>query len=115
MSDGSGGGIRVVRGSRVVSASRLKEQADGLERALNGALGRAADAGGAGAAPERPGAEFDVEFAGLTELARGAFAATAATLRDHAAKAEAAERNYTHAEQGGVETAERVRARLEEL
>ncbi|MGR6923648.1 hypothetical protein ACU635_56110 [[Actinomadura] parvosata] len=58
MSDGSGGGggIRVVRGSRVVSASRLKEQADGLERVLNGALGRAAYAGGAGAASRRPSA-----------------------------------------------------------
>ncbi|MGW3342721.1 hypothetical protein ACWDA3_05415 [Nonomuraea rubra] len=114
MSD-RGDGIRVVHGSRAVSAGRLREQADELERALGGALGRADHAGGAGAAPERPGAQFDVEFAGLTELVQNAFGATARTLRDHAAKAELSERNYTRAEQAGVESAERVRTGLEGL
>ncbi|UBU14779.1 hypothetical protein [Nonomuraea gerenzanensis] len=110
-----GSGIRVVHGSRAVSAGRLRDQADELERALSGALGRAGYAGGAGAAPERPGAQFDVEFAGLTELVRGAFDATARTLRDHAAKNELSEQNYARAEQAGLESAERVRTGLEEL
>ncbi|MFD0467223.1 hypothetical protein ACFQ0B_02010 [Nonomuraea thailandensis] len=51
----NGDGIQVVYGSRAVSAGRLREQADELEQALGGALGRADHAGGAGAAPERPG------------------------------------------------------------
>jgi hypothetical protein len=114
MSDNSSG-IQVVYGSRTVSASRLREQADELERALGGALGRAGYAGGGGAAPERPGAQFDVEFAGLTELVQSAFGATARTLRDHAARAELSEQNYTRAEQAGVESAERVRTGLEKL
>ncbi|TYB58276.1 hypothetical protein FXF51_37025 [Nonomuraea sp. PA05] len=113
--NGNGDGIQVVHGSRVVSAGRLRDQADNLERALGGALGRAEYAGGAGAPPERPGAQFDVEFAGLTELVRGAFGTTARTLRDHAAKAEASDRNYSHAEQTGIEAANNLRARLEGL
>jgi hypothetical protein len=48
-------------------------------------------------------------------LVQSAFGATARTLRDHAARAELSEQNYTRAEQAGVESAERVRTGLEEL
>lgn len=112
MSDSSGE-IRVVHGSRIASASRLRESAEGLERILNGALDRAGRAGGAWGTPERPGAEFDIEFAGLTELTRNAFGAMARSLRDHAAGAELSERTYARAEQAGIESAGRLRAGLE--
>jgi hypothetical protein len=104
--------IQIVYGVRPVSASRLSETADGFERALHGSLDRARLAAG-DTGPDRPGAQFDLEFAGLTELVRGAFDATAARLRDRAAGANLAERNHTNAEQAGVESAGRIRAALE--
>ncbi|TMR96947.1 hypothetical protein [Nonomuraea basaltis] len=104
--------IQAVYGTRLVSAAWLSETADGLERALLGSLDRADRAAGTGG-PDQPGAQFDVEFTGLTDLVRGAFGATARRLRDHAAGATLSERNYSHAEQANVESADRIRTPLE--
>ncbi|WP_157549875.1 hypothetical protein [Nonomuraea candida] len=111
--DGNPGETRVVFGSRLVSAAWLAETADGLDRALTASLGRAAGAGGPGA-DERPGREFDVEFAGLTDLVRDAFGSTSRALRDRATGATASERNYVRAEQANVQASERLRASVEE-
>ncbi|MFI7639334.1 hypothetical protein [Nonomuraea sp. NPDC049400] len=104
--------IQTVYGTRLASASWLSDAADGLERALKGSLGRAGQAAGSGD-PDRPGGQFDVEFAGLTELAQDAFGATVRRLRDRAAKTTLSERNYSHAEQANEESVDRVRAALE--
>ncbi|MEQ4721894.1 hypothetical protein [Nonomuraea sp. B19D2] len=111
MSDVSGE-IQTVHGTRLASASWLSDAADGLERALQGSLGRAGQAAGTGG-PDRPGGQFDIEFAGLTELVQDAFGATAQRLRDRAAGTTLSERNYSHAEQANEELANRVRAALE--
>ncbi|MEU4223696.1 hypothetical protein AB0F17_05335 [Nonomuraea sp. NPDC026600] len=90
--------VRIVFGSRLVSASGFAETADRLERSMWGSLdgaGRAAAAGG----PDRPGGRFDVEFAGLVDLAQGAFGGAAERLRGMASKHAQSETNFAQAEE----------------
>ncbi|MEU0568196.1 hypothetical protein ABZ297_22825 [Nonomuraea sp. NPDC005983] len=101
--------LRVVFGSRLASASSLSETADRLEHAMRGALGGAGQAAATGS-PDRPGAEFDAEFAGLTDLVQGAFGATAERLRDIAARTARSETTFALAEQANEEAVNRPRA-----
>lgn len=96
--------LRVVFGSRLVSASRFADTADQLEQSMWGSLhgaGRAAAADG----PDRPGAQFDAEFSGLVDLVRGAFGGTAERLRGIASKHALSEANLTQAEQASAAAA----------
>ncbi|MFI7129434.1 hypothetical protein ACIBQ1_27305 [Nonomuraea sp. NPDC050153] len=105
---------QVVYGTRLASADRLSEAADGLERALHASLARARNAGSTGD-PDDLSEQFDAEFAELPGLARDAYAATARLLRERADKVGLSERNYAKAEHADVESARHLSTAMEEL
>jgi hypothetical protein len=92
------GETRVAHGSWTVAAGGISDAADRLNRAVRRLQDVAVKS-----EPSQPGAEFDVECAGLVSLALGAYGSLGARLRATASRLERADDNFWAVDEASIE------------